>query len=254
MDQWDAHAQHVGGDDDCDDRVEPVPSGRGRRGDAHDHAHGGPDIGHQVLRIGLEGDRFVPPASPEEHPRHAEIDEGGRRRDGDAHSRVMDRLRIEQPAARTDHDAGRGDENQRAFEAARKILGLGMAVGVIFVGRPGRDGQRDERHHRRHQVDQRFERVREESDGTGEEVGGALERDGDQRGQQRQRGVADDAGTTRHRTGSGSRRATSAMVCGALPSARLFTRRYAGIRACTAVSIRRTRSPRSPGLGSWILS
>lgn len=49
-------------------------------------------------------------------------------------------------------------------------------------------------------------------------------------------------------------RATSRIVSGALPSARLFTRIYAGTRACTAILASRIRSWRSSGIGSWMRS
>ena len=52
-----ARDEDVRGDRERDDRVEAVPAGERDAGDAHDHADRRPDVGDQVLAVGLEHDR-----------------------------------------------------------------------------------------------------------------------------------------------------------------------------------------------------
>ena len=61
--------------------------------------------------------------------------------------------------------------------------------------------------------------------GTGDAVGGGLEADGEEGRDDREDRVAEEAVALDHGPGSGRSLATSAMVSGALPSARLFTSR-----------------------------
>ena len=132
---------------------------------------------------------------------------------------------MEEALDRADHDTGRGDQNQGSLEPAREVLGLGVTVGVILVCGARGDPERDQRDHGRGQVHQRLERIGQEADRAGEEIRSALERDGDERRDYGKSGVSDEPGPTNHPRSSGSIRATSATVSGALPSARLFTRR-----------------------------
>ena len=241
--------EHADRHQDRDDGVEPVPSRERGGSDAHDDGDRGPDVRHEMVRVGLERDRLVPPARLEEHPRHAEVDDRRHGRNRQPQGRIADPDGMKEPLAGGDDDADRRDQDQRALEPAREVLRLRVTIGMIFVG--GADGhrQREQRDDCREQVDQGLERVGQQRDRAGEEIGAALEGNGDERREDRQRGVANGAWPP-HPTSAGRRRATSATVSGALPSARLLTNRYAGMRACTAVSISRTRSCRRPGLGS----
>ena len=95
-----------------------------------------------------------------------------------------------EPFPRRDPDPGRRDDDERALQPAREILGLVVAEGVLLVRRTHRQGQRPQRRHRRDEVDHRLGRVGEEPDRARELVGPELEPDGDDRGRDREPGVA----------------------------------------------------------------
>ena len=75
-------------------RSQPVASASR---DANDHARRGPDVGHQVLAVGLEGDAVLPAADADQDHGDREIDR--RRRDGQrkAEYRRVERARLDQP-------------------------------------------------------------------------------------------------------------------------------------------------------------
>ena len=88
------------------------------------------------------------------------------RDDGHAQAEAdpLERLRVHEAIDRRPRDARRGDEDQPTFEAAREVLRLAVAVGVIRVGRAGRQREHPQRHQGTGQVDERLERVREQAD------------------------------------------------------------------------------------------
>jgi hypothetical protein len=131
-------------------------------------------VGHQVLRVGFEGDRLIAPAGLGQDPGDPEVDDGGEGGDGQADAGVLDRDRHQQSSDGGHHDAHGRDQDERPLEPAGEVLRLGMAVGVVIVRRAGGDRQGHQCHEGRDQVHQRFERVGEESDRAGEQVGAAL--------------------------------------------------------------------------------
>ena len=145
----------------------------------------------------------------------------------DAQRDALDRLRREQPLDRRVDDARRGEHDERALEAAREVLGLAVPVAVVLVLRAGGGRQGDQRHDGRREIHQRLERVGEQADRPGDEVGAALERDRREGGDDRDDRVAAEGRAIFHdqAAAGGSIRSTSAIVRGALPSARLLTRR-----------------------------
>ena len=180
-DQLVAGAEDLQRHRDADDGVEPVPAAQHRRGDAHDDAERGPDVGHQVMAVGLEGDGLVAPARGQEHAGDAEVDQRGHAGDGEPQAGLLDRLGVEEAPPGRGGDGGRREQDEAALEGAGEVLGLAVPVGVLLVCRPGRDRQGEEGHQRGGQVDQRLEGVGEQADGAGDRVGRGLEPDGDQR-------------------------------------------------------------------------
>ena len=65
----DIHAYRQG-----DDRVEPLPAGQRDRADTDDDAGRGPDVGHQVPRVGVQGNGLVDSARLPQAQRNPEID------------------------------------------------------------------------------------------------------------------------------------------------------------------------------------
>ena len=170
------------------DRIEPEPAGHRHRPDAENDAHRRPDVGQQVVRVGLERDRVVGLRRAQQHQRHAEIDERRHDRDGQADADLLEWLRRQQALHGGDRDAHRGDQDQRAFDAAREVLRLAVPVRVVLVRRARGDRQHAQRHDGADQVDDGFDRVREEPDRPGEQVRGRLQADRRDRGGNRQPG------------------------------------------------------------------
>jgi hypothetical protein len=178
-----------------------------------------------MLGVGLEGDGLVSLPHSEEHPGDREVDHRGQRVGQEAERGILDRLRLDEAADGGDHDADGGRYDQQPFEAAGEVFGLGVAVGVLLVGRARRHPEGVERHQRGHQVGERLQRVGEEADRAGDDVGRRLEPDGDDRRDDGQDREAQETAALDHAPASGSMLATAATVSGELPSARLLTRR-----------------------------
>jgi hypothetical protein len=83
-------------------------------------------------------------------------------------------------------DTDRRDDDERAFDAAGEVLRLAVSVRVLVVGGARGDGEHRERHHGADQVDQRFHGVGEQADRSREQVRDRLQRDGEERGCNRQ--------------------------------------------------------------------
>ena len=120
-------------------RCQPVSP---TRGDADEHARARPDVRHEVVPVRLERDR-VRGAVPtrDEHARDARGSRARlrpRRRAPSAD--LLERARVhEPPGGRPDDPPGR-DEDEHALGRAREVLGLAVAVGVLFVRRARGEG------------------------------------------------------------------------------------------------------------------
>jgi 8-oxo-dGTP pyrophosphatase MutT (NUDIX family) len=172
-------------------RCHPV---RGDEQDADNDPDGGPDVGEEVLAVGLERHRSV--GTPGAHEQDADRTVHQRRhdRDREPEPHALDGLRVNEPVDRADDDDRGRREDHEAFEAGGEVLGLAVAVVVVRIGRARRDVQGDERHHRGDQVHERLGRVREQTHRSGDEVRPRLQADRHQRRRDRQPG---EAGQTR---------------------------------------------------------
>src|SRR5206468_4279503 len=112
--------------------------------------------------------------------------DGGEDGKREAGPRLLDGRRPEEPRDRRAHGRCRRHGHQRALDAAREVLRLLVAEVVLAVGGRGRVGQHAQGHEGRRDVDQRLHGVGQESHGAREVVRGKLERDGDDRGRDRQ--------------------------------------------------------------------
>src|SRR5581483_7993636 len=169
-----------------DDRVEPRPAGEDRDADAGEDPDRRPDVGHQMMRVRFEGDRTMLLAGPQQAPGDGEIDQGGERGNDDARPDQIQRLRVNEAGDRRQDDAGGGDQNQAAFDAAAEVFRLVVAVGMFFVRLLVGDAQNDQGDQGGDEIDDRFERVGEEADRPGHDVGGAFQRDRQHGGGDRQ--------------------------------------------------------------------
>ncbi len=137
-------------------------------------------------------------AGAEKHARSREVD---RRRDdghGEPDPDVLQRLLVQQALDGRGGDRGGGDNDQRAFEPAREIFGLAVTVRMAFIGRLRRNVQRHQCCECRDEVDDRFERIGKQPHRSGDPPGKCLQRDHDDRGGNRQPGVANERGGFRH--------------------------------------------------------
>jgi len=75
--------------------------------------------------------------TPQQHLRDAEVDQRGGKRNGGAQTEIVQLLGgHEQALHRIPKDAPRRHEDQRPFQATRKILDLLVAIGVRRIDRP----------------------------------------------------------------------------------------------------------------------
>ena len=118
----------VGGDGNRDERVEALPAGHGDRDHAHQHAGGGPDVGEQVVGVGLQRDRAVRARRAQQDERDAQVHQRRHHGDREAEAHLLECARMQEPVDRRDRDADRRDQDQRALHSRGKVLGLAVAV------------------------------------------------------------------------------------------------------------------------------
>ncbi len=126
----------VDADRDRHQRIEDPPL-RHRHHDEQpgDDARRRPDVGQEVLRVGLDRDAVVLLAPTFSIMRAApKFAAPAMERDGKPRAEVRDRLRIDEAADRGGDDRDRRDQDQRALDAAREVFGLVVTVGVALVG------------------------------------------------------------------------------------------------------------------------
>ena len=163
---------------DSDQGVQREPARQGNESDADDDPHRRPHIGEEVLAICHERDRSMPPPCPQDEETDDPVDRGGHQRDGQPDPQRLQRLGIDQSLHGRHDDEGGGHEDHHALGPRREVLGLPVAEVVAVVGGAGRDGQGDQGEDRGSEIDDRLERVRQEPDGPGEQIGGRLQADG----------------------------------------------------------------------------
>jgi len=97
-----------------------------------------------VLAVGLQRQRPVPPAHPQQCHRGRRIDQAGQHRDTQADPDVFEFPRVHEAVHRTgDDDGGRGGDHH-ALDDRRDVFDLEVAEVVPRIGRTGGDPQGDE--------------------------------------------------------------------------------------------------------------
>lgn len=184
--QREPDSDDVGRHQQADDRVDPVPIGDIRHDQRGDDAHRGPDIGHQVLTIGFQHDRLMLLRDTQHRARQGQVDHGGDERDEETDADRFDRLRIQQPLDREPDDRDRRDQDKGALDGGGKKLDFPVPIVVAAIDWLGGIPERKERRGRGTQIDQRLDRIRQETDRVGNEVRAELERDRDDRSRDRE--------------------------------------------------------------------
>jgi hypothetical protein len=82
------------------------------------------------------------------------------------------------------------DQDHAAFEAAREKFDLRVSVTEFVIGRPCSNRQRNQGHNGCHQVDEGFDRIREQADRVGQPESAQLKANGYKRGQDGKPGEA----------------------------------------------------------------
>ena len=149
--------------------------------DADHHADRGPDVGHQVLRVGLQRDRAVLLArartcTQASRPLSAELTTDSARPQPTCSIGWGSKHPVRRPPRRCRAAAAMISS---AFETRRKVFGLVVPVGMVFVGRARGDRHHHQREDGAGQVDEGLHRVRQQADRIGDVPGQRLERDGD---------------------------------------------------------------------------
>jgi hypothetical protein len=77
---------------------------------------------------------------------------------------------------RCERNAQSGYQDQRPFDATRKVFRFFVPVGMILIRRLRRNRQRNQRNNRRRQVDQRLQRIGQQTNRTGDQIGASFQR------------------------------------------------------------------------------
>jgi hypothetical protein len=143
-----------------DDRIQPRQACNGDHGKTCEHSHRRPNVGQQVFRVGLQGNRPVNPRSFQDPEGSTEIDcrcDGGKQRPSDSE---RDSYRIKKALNGSVGNRCRGDNDERPLETRREVLCLRLAKVVPLVGWARRGGQGPQRAQGRRQIYKRLDRIR----------------------------------------------------------------------------------------------
>jgi hypothetical protein len=119
---------------------------------------------HQVMRIGLQGDRVAFLADVQQDAGHDKVDGRGHHRHPEPDAGLRQGPRRDDPQHGRHADADRRQQDEDPFDAAGEILGFAVPELMLFVRGTRRDDQHGQGHQRGHQVDQGLHRIREQTD------------------------------------------------------------------------------------------
>jgi len=142
-----------------DERVEQQPPGGEYQCHARDHADRSPHVGHEMLAVRLQRNALVAASRALQYQRHRKIDRRCCRADTQSENGRLERLRVDEPRHCRGENAGRGEHDQRAFDACGEVFGLRVAILVAFVRRGRCQPQHRYGEQRRGEVHERLERI-----------------------------------------------------------------------------------------------
>ncbi len=128
------------------------------------------------MRVRFQGRRALALRDAEQQQRQPTVHGRGDKRHDHPEGHVVQRLRLEEALHGGPDDQACGHHDQGGLQHGGKVLGLGVTVRVLVVGRSARDVEGQEQHPGGHQVDQRLRSVRQEAHRARYEVGHALQR------------------------------------------------------------------------------
>ncbi len=185
-----AGPQNVHGHDQSHERIKSIPARGGNQGDTHDDPGRGPDVGHEVPGIRLQGNGAVLLADIQQDSCHAEVDARCNGARNQADRGLFEWLGIEEARNGGRGDGNRGHKDQCTFRATREILGLRMTVFMFWIGRSSRDGQHAEGDRCADQIDDRLQCIGQQPHRAGQPERQALESHGGQGSKNRQPRIA----------------------------------------------------------------
>jgi len=189
-DELKAHANDEESDCEGDEGIQPGPAGDPDEEHAEEDARGGPDIGHEMMAIGLEGGAVGGAAFRDEEAADDEVEDGSQSGNGQAGAELLDLGGVGDAIESGPEDGAGGTEDEGAFEATGEEFDFVVAEGVFVVGWQGGNEQGTESGGSGSEIDEGFERVGEETDGSGEFPSEEFEGDGDHSGAQRKPSIA----------------------------------------------------------------
>lgn len=136
-DELEAHANDEEGDTEGDKGIQPGPAGDPDEKHAEEDASGSPDIGHEMMAIGLEGGAVGGAAFSDEEAADDEVEDGSQGGNGEAGAELLDLGGVGDATDGGPKDGAGGSEDEGAFEATGEEFDFVMTEGVFVIGRQG---------------------------------------------------------------------------------------------------------------------
>jgi len=158
------------------DRVGPLQPGEPERfrqaheDEAEEDDAGGPEVGREVDRVGLQRRAGVLAGDAQERAGTGPVDHEGERHHQEGPVIGVDRVVLhEEPLHRLDDDPEAGQQQEEGLHQGGEVLDLAVAVLVLRVRRAAGDADRQKREARGQQIESGVQRLGEDPQGVGSE-------------------------------------------------------------------------------------
>src|SRR5918994_61903 len=138
------------------------------------------------MAVGAQGRRAQAASAAQQKQTHPTVDTRRHQRDREPETDVLERLRLQQPSYGGNSDADSRHDDQDTLQGAGEVFSLRVAVGMLLIGRTSSRSQGQESPYRRYEIYSRLGRVGEQAYGARKEVSSDLERNGNDRCDDRQ--------------------------------------------------------------------
>ena len=173
--QPEARAGQQQADDHRHDGIEPFQAGELHSQQPDRDAHGGPEVGEDMVAIGLQGPRALLAALGEEEPAQQPVEDAGQQVDGQALSEILQFNAVDETLGCLEHDEHGGQGDEATLEGGAEMLDLPVAVRVFLVRGFAREDDGAQGEHRRHHVHHAFDGIGFEGHRTRQLVGQVLQ-------------------------------------------------------------------------------